>query len=57
MDSQEIGLSIGLILGNYLLNSEQLHYGYWTEDLPVTLNNLSKAQGNYMHFIIDNIHS
>jgi len=54
MDSQEIGLSIGLILGNYLLNSEQLHYGYWTEDLPVTLNNFSKAQENYMHFIIDN---
>ena len=55
MDSREIGLSIGLILGNYLLNSEQLHYGYWTDDLPVTLNNFAKAQERYMHFIIESL--
>lgn len=53
MDSKEIGLNIGLIFGNYLLNSEQLHYGYWPEDLPCTLNNFAKAQENYMQFIIE----
>jgi SAM-dependent methyltransferase len=54
MDSKEIGLSIGLILGKFLLNSEQLHYGYWTDDLPVSLDNFAAAQENYMHFVIDN---
>jgi len=52
MESQDIGLGIGLLLGNYLLNSEQLHYGYWPDDLPVSLMNFAEAQENYMQFVL-----
>ncbi len=52
MASQEIGLEFGLLLGKYLLNSEQLHYGYWPDDLPVNLMNFADAQDNYMQFIL-----
>ncbi len=52
MDSQEIGLEFGLLLGKNLLNSEQLHYGYWPDDLALKLMNLPKAQDNYMQLIL-----
>lgn len=55
VDSKEIGLDIALILGNYLLKTEHLHYGYWTSDLTVDIFNLSKAQENYSNFIISHI--
>jgi SAM-dependent methyltransferase len=51
IDSKEVGLEIGLIIGNRLFNTEHLHYGYWTEDLPVNLMNLPKAQQNYSDFL------
>jgi SAM-dependent methyltransferase len=51
IDSKEVGLEIGLILGNRLFNTEHLHYGFWTEDLPVNLMNLPKAQQNYSDFL------
>jgi SAM-dependent methyltransferase len=55
IDSKEVGLEIGLIIGNQLFNTEHLHYGYWTEGLPVNLMNLPKAQQNYSDFIIEQI--
>lgn len=55
IDSQEIGLEIGLILGRYFLKTESLHYGYWTDNLKVDISNLPKAQKNYDNLIISSI--
>ena len=52
LDSKEVGLEIGLILGKQFLNTEHLHYGYWTDDLDLNLSNLPRAQENYSRFII-----
>ncbi|MFQ5471179.1 MAG: class I SAM-dependent methyltransferase [Gammaproteobacteria bacterium] len=38
---------LGLVLGKQLLDVEDLHYGFWTDDLPLSLANLSKAQQQY----------
>ncbi|MBN2104269.1 methyltransferase domain-containing protein [bacterium] len=55
IDSRDIGLEIGLILGQYFFNTEHLHYGYWAGDLDINLKNLPQAQKNYCHFIISQI--
>ena len=52
---KEIGLEIGLIIGKHFLNTDHLHYGYWTNDLNVELLNLPQAQENYTNFIISHI--
>ena len=31
--SNIIGLDIGLVLGRFFLNTEDLHYGYWPDDV------------------------
>lgn len=54
-NSQEIGLRIANIFGRYFLKTEHLHYGYWPGDLPVTLENLPKAQDLYAEFLRSNI--
>lgn len=51
LDSQDIGLRIASLVGKYLFKTEHLHYGFWTKDLPVELNNLSKAQQQYTEFL------
>jgi len=48
MDSKELGL----VLGQQLLGVDDLHYGLWGEDLPVTLSNLPEAQQRYTDMII-----
>ncbi len=55
VDSREIGLEMGLLLGRFFQNSEDLHYGYWPEDLEVQFSNFSKAQSNHSEYIIANI--
>ncbi len=55
IDSKEVGLSIGLILGRYFLGTDDLHYGYWTQDLPVTFGNFVKAQENHSDLIISHL--
>jgi hypothetical protein len=35
MDSREVGLVMGLAAGKYFFGSDDLHYGLWTDDLPV----------------------
>lgn len=55
VSSKEIGLEIGLIVGKHFLNTEHLHYGYWTSDLDIDLSNLPQAQENYSDFIISHI--
>ena len=55
IDSREIGLEIGLILGKHLADTEHLHYGYWTDGLEVRFANLPRAQEAYCHFLISHI--
>jgi SAM-dependent methyltransferase len=53
--SKEIGLGIGLVFGKQFLNTEYLHYGYWTDDLTLNLTNLPRAQENYSNFLLSHI--
>lgn len=46
---------IGLILGTRILKTEHLHYGYWSDDLEVSLANLPKAQAAYTEYLIGRI--
>ncbi|MBB5021560.1 class I SAM-dependent methyltransferase [Desulfurispira natronophila] len=43
MSSRELGL----ILGKALMDSEDLHYGYWDDELELSLANLPTAQQRY----------
>ena len=51
----EIGLEIGLVLSRFFLNTEHLHFGYWPDDLEVSLHNLKKAQDYHSEKIIHSI--
>lgn len=53
MDSKELGL----VLGQQLLGVDDLHYGLWDDDLPVTLGNLPEAQQRYTNMIISRLPS
>lgn len=33
--SQEVGLSIGFLMGSYAFGMKRLNFGYWADDLPV----------------------
>ncbi len=54
-DSKEMGLEVGIIVGKHLFNTEHLHYGYWTDDLDLTIQNLPIAQKQYSEFLISQI--
>lgn len=54
-DSKEVGLAIAQILGSELFGFEDLHYGYWTPDLPISLKNFARAQENYSDEILESI--
>jgi len=55
INSKELGLEIGLIIGKHIFNTEHLHYGYWTDDQNNDLFNLPQAQENYCNFLISQI--
>lgn len=55
VDLQELGLASGFVLGRHFLDIGDLHYGYWTPDLPVSLQNLPKAQRQYSEFLLSQI--
>ncbi len=55
VDSKEIGLGIALIFGKYLLRTEHLHYGYWSDGVEVHYLNLSDAQEKYCEFLASKI--
>lgn len=46
MNSQAVGLDVGLSFIKWLTGAENLHYGIWT-DLDVTAGNLGRAQSAY----------
>ena len=47
VNSRRIGLDIGLAVGRFFLNTEDLHYGYWPNDKEATVQNLAEAQEAY----------
>lgn len=55
MPSREFGLALGLILGGFLLRMQDLHYGYWTDGLPVEMPNLPQAQAQYSDFLLSHV--
>lgn len=48
MSSRELGL----VLAQQLLQVEDLHYGLWDDDLPLTLGNLPVAQQRYSDYLL-----
>ena len=55
--SPEFGLAVGLVLGRFAFGMRDLHYGYWEPDLPVTPENLGRAQTRYTDLLIADIPS
>ncbi len=55
IETKELGLLAGLIFGKYFFETENLHFGYWTDDLEVNKHNFAKAQENHSNFIISHI--
>jgi SAM-dependent methyltransferase len=53
--SRDLGLEFAAICGKHFLGLEHLHYGYWPEGLPVSINNLRAAQDNYTNFLFSQI--
>jgi len=48
MSSRELGL----VLAQQLLGVDDLHYGLWDDDLPLTFSNLAEAQQRYSNMIL-----
>ena len=55
VSSQSVGLDIGLAIGRFFLNTEDLHYGYWPNGKEANIQSLAKAQEDHSQFIIDHI--
>ncbi len=55
VSSKELGLVAGLALGKFFFKTEDLHYGYWPDDLEPAVDNLKAAQENYSRHLIDHI--
>ncbi len=55
LPSREFGLAMGLILGRFFVKMQDLHYGYWTPDLPIEMPNLPKAQSQYSDFLLSHV--
>ena len=49
MDTRELGL----ILGQQVLNVDDLHYGYWSDDLEPSFANLPEAQQRYTENLLE----
>ena len=55
VNSKEVGLELGLLLLNFFLKTEYLHYGYFTDGLETDVANLKRAQENYTNLILSTI--
>ena len=55
LDSKEIGLEIGLLVGRFFMNSDDLHYGYWDKDIPVDLLHCGDAQKAYSDLLLSHV--
>ncbi len=55
LSSKEIGLDIGLRIGRFFLNTEDLHYGYWENGEGANIQNFVAAQEKHSDQIVENI--
>ena len=55
ISSRRVGLDIGLAVGRFFLNTEDLHYGYWHNGKEATVHNFAEAQDAHSQLIIDYI--
>ena len=55
VSSRRIGLDIGLAVGRFFLNTEDLHYGYWPNSKEANVQNLAEAQEAHSQLIIDHV--
>lgn len=55
INSQEVGLEIGLIFCKYFMKTEYLHYGLFEKDIAVDIWNLGKAQDRYADLLLSQI--
>jgi SAM-dependent methyltransferase len=46
---------LGLVLAQQLLGVQDLHFGLWDPDLPVSMANFSRAQQCYTDFLLEHI--
>ena len=55
VSSKKVGLDIGLAIGRFFLNTEDLHYGYWPKGKTATIKNFAEAQEAHSNLILDQI--
>ena len=55
VSSRRVGLDIGLAIGRFFLNTEDLHYGFWPIGKTATIQNFSEAQEAHSQLIVDHI--
>ena len=55
VSSKELGLVAGLALGKFFFRAEDLHFGYWPDDLEPMVDNLKPAQEAYSRHLIEQI--
>jgi SAM-dependent methyltransferase len=46
---------MGFVVGRFLFDMQDLHYGYWPAGLPVEPRHLAEAQAHYTEFLISHI--
>ena len=55
VSSRSVGLDLGLTIGRFFLNTEDLHYGYWPNEKEVDIQGFFEAQKAHSQLIIDHI--
>ena len=55
VSSRRVGLDIGLAIGRFFLNTEDLHFGYWPKGKTATIQNFAEAQEAHSNLILDQI--
>ena len=52
INSKEVGLDLGLLLFKNFLDTDYMHYGFFTDSLEPKITNLPKAQDNYADLLM-----
>jgi SAM-dependent methyltransferase len=55
VDSKELALACGFLLGRHFFGLEDLHYGYWQADEPADMLHLGTAQARFSEFLLAHI--
>ena len=55
VSSKRVGLDIGLAIGRFFLNTEDLHFGYWPKGKTAPGQNFAEAQEAHSNLILNQI--